>query len=211
MFKDFYKGSTIIFAGLLIGKLFAMASNVLMARLLNANYFGLFLLGLTVFNFISIPSNFGVPGIMPKFISEANSKKEYANLAYYASQGLLLTFMFSVILMIAVLFLSEWISNSFFHSAELIPVIRILAFAVPFNALIAVIISIHRGLENNYSKVILQDILLPVLKCLLFIVLFYFGLHLNAACYSFLSTNVIIFFISLFTILSVSHIKFKKF
>lgn len=211
MFKDFYKGSIIIFGGLIIGKFVAMANNVLMARLLSTHHFGIFLIGFTVFRFITIPANFGIPSIMPKFVSESIATKQYTELTRYVSQGLMVTFLFSTILAATAIVGADWIAHTIFHSDELGPVIKVMSIAVPFGVLFAVLIAIHRGLQKNFTKVILQDVLLLSSKCILFILLFYYGLNLKAAYFSFTASYIIVFCVALITVLAALRIKPVKF
>jgi len=207
--SPFFKGSILVLAGLFIGKLLAMANNVILARYLHAHDYGVILLGLSLFELANVPASSGVPSLLPKFIAEFRSKNQFNSIndIFLISLGscLILSFLIAILVILS----SNFISTIIFKVPELQSVLRILVFSIPLTVSSAIIISMFRGYELVKPRVFIQDILFPLLKILAFYFLFYFGLKLSAAYWSFLLANMVVFIFLLILLQKTFTLKFR--
>jgi O-antigen/teichoic acid export membrane protein len=209
MYKDFYKGSLVIFLGILLGKVLAMANNIILARYLHSHYFGVFLLGLSVFSLVSVASNLGIPGLLPKLLTDHRIKKQGSRINDLISISSTYCFLFSIFLSAILYIYASQISIKVFHSHELAGVLKPLSLVLPFSILTLVIIAVYRGYQQTIPKVILIDLLSPGLKILLFVIFFYFGLKLAAAYYAYALSIILVFIIALIVMTKKYQVKLK--
>jgi O-antigen/teichoic acid export membrane protein len=209
MYKDFYKGSLIIFIGILLGKALAMANKIILARYLQSHYFGVFLLGLSVFSLVSVASNLGIPGLLPKLLTDYKTQKQGFRINDLISISMTYCFLFSVFLSVLLYFFAPQISIKVFHSTELSSVLKVLSSVLPFSIVSLVIIAVYRGYQQTILKVILADLLPSGMCILIFVILFYFGLKLEAAYYAYGLSVMLVFIIALIVMIKNTQVRLK--
>lgn len=189
----FYKGSLIIIAGIVLNKILAMTNNIILARFLEPYYFGLFFLGISILEIISVPANFGIPGVLPKLVAQYKSQKNKGLIEKTVSVSLGICFIISLFFSIILFFYADMIAEDIFNSKELAPLLSVFAWLVPFYVNTFVLVSVLRGYQTSRLKVIYQDILPPGLKILFFILFFYAGFGFSAAYFAFAISTLVIF------------------
>ena len=189
----FYKGSLIIIAGIVLSKILAMTNNIILARWLEPYYFGLFFLGISILEILSVPANFGIPGVLPKLIAQYKSQNNKALIEKTVSVSLGICFIISLFFSIILFFGADLIAENIFNSKELAPLLSVFAWLIPFYVNTFVLISVLRGYQSPRLKVIYQDILPQSLKILFFLLLFYAGFGFKAAYFAFAISTLVIF------------------
>jgi len=189
----FYKGSLIIIAGIVLGKILAMTNNIILARCLDPYYFGLFFLGISILEILSVPANFGIPGVLPKLVAQYKAQNNKVLIEKTVSVSLGICFIISLFFSIILFSYADLIAKDIFKSKDLAPLLSVFAWLIPFYVNIFVLISVLRGYQAPHLKVLYQDILPQFLKILFFILLFYAGFGFKAAYFSFAISTLVIF------------------
>jgi O-antigen/teichoic acid export membrane protein len=192
MSKSIVHGSLIIFSGLILGKILAMANGIILARYLNAEKYGLFLLGLSIFGFLQIPAKHGAPSILPKFIAGYRVNNQFDTICDIISLTIGQCFFVAILLSLVTFFSAPYISEHIFNDPGLKNILKTLSFILPMAAITPVILSIFRGYKITRAKVIYENILQYLLRIPLFLIFFYAGFELSAAYFSFAITTVLL-------------------
>ncbi len=192
MFKKFIGGSLLIFSGQLSGKILAMLNSIILARYLHAHDYGLFLLGISIFQFFRIPSSLGIPSILPKSIAEYQGKKLFHKIESIFAVSLCNCISLAVFFAIVLFTLAPYISNNIFHSSRLQEILRTLSYLLPVAVIIPIILSVYRGYKITRTKIIFENILPHFLRIICFLLLFSLGLKLSAAYFAFIISSIFI-------------------
>lgn len=209
MSKNFIYGSFIVFVGLISGKVLAMTNSVILARYLNTDNYGLFLLGLSIFEFLRIPSNLGIPNILPKFVAEYKEKKQFLKISNIFSLSLGRSVLLSVFFGTITYALSPYISTHIFHDQGLEDVLKALSLILPVAIVIPVMLAVYRGYKITRAKVLFDNILPNLFRVLFFLIFFHTGFKLPAAYYSYIAATLLVFFLIRLDIRKTLKIDFK--
>ena len=76
---------------------------------------------------------------------------------------------------------APWFCENVLGKGELIPVLRLFAFSIPFTVLTYIFVSILRGLKESRFPVLIQEVTARLSRTVIFLLLFYLGLRLNGA------------------------------
>lgn len=209
MSKNFIHGSLLVFVGLISGKILAMANSIILARYLNADEFGLLLLALSILEFFRIPSNLGVPSILPKFVSEYKEKKQFDKISDIFSVSLVRCFIIALFFAIIIYVFSPHISKQIFHKPELSIILRTLSFILPVSVIIPVMLAMYRGYKITRAKVIFGSLLPYLFRIPIFLILFYAGVKLSAAYYAYIIATALIFIVIRIDIIKTLKVDFR--
>ena len=175
--KRIAKGAIIVFFGLLLSKTLAYLYVALLARLGSSEY-GTLSLALAIISFISIFAILGLKTGIVRYVSYYKGKQDYQKLKGTIISSLRLSLPINIVLMILLLIFSDEISISIFHNANLIPILRLFSFALPFITLSDIFLGIIIGFQKIQYKVLVKDILENIFKLVLTFVVIYFGYNL---------------------------------
>ena len=209
MIREFLKGSSIIFIGLVCSKLLALGNNIVLARFLGSSDFGLFLLGLSVFQLFTVIPNLGLSSVLPKFVSEYIELKESKKIEKISALCIGTSLFLGTVFGIISYNLAPLISVKIFHNNELINVLKILSFVIPISIITSVIMAIYRGYQKTIYKVALEDILSLVLKIVFFMCLFHAGFKLSAAYYAYVLASLMVLFLAVILVKNATMMKIK--
>jgi len=150
-FEVLIQGATVIFVGnfLGMGSLFLM--RLLSARYLRPGQYGLFVLGITFVNFITIVSLSGLPRGLARELPRTEYKSEI-----FVAAGLI-CIPISLILAAGTWFFAGEIER-LFGQQGLLRVLAIFSFSIPFLVVSKLTIGGIRGLENTKGKILIEDI-----------------------------------------------------
>jgi len=195
MLSRFLRGSSVIFAGLLVGKALTLLNSIVMARYLHAEYYGLFLLALTILDFARIPSNLGTPSILPKLISEYNEQQERHKVGRVVSSALGSSIALTVLLATLMILSAPFLSEHIFESPGLKDVLRALALVLPASVAVEILLAVYRGYQMTGASFVFRDTLPPTLRLSLFLIFFSIGYKIEAAYYAYFTAFMLILFI----------------
>jgi len=169
------------FFGDFFGKGLSYISQVVVARLLGAQLFGLYALGLTVYKFTSLIAqlglNNGIIHFVPKYQGNNNPQAARGTVL----SGLLLSFSAGVLLATGIYFSAPWVAETIFNDASFAGVLRTYSFGIPFFALMMVALYSTRAQKVMKYFVYVKNFQLPTLFLLMFALFYLFGLRLYGA------------------------------
>lgn len=168
------KGAGIVFFGSVFWLSFEFLSRVIIARHYSIAEYGVFNLALTVLSIALILATLGFQNSLPREVAFYR-EKEPSKVGDLISTALIIVALNSIIWVIVLILGAESIAQ-IFHDTRLVQALRIMAFALPFFALIIVIVAISRGFGRVRELVYFQNTAYP----LLFFILIVTGIFLNA-------------------------------
>ncbi len=173
---DAAKGSGIIFSG----KMFTFANRfviaILLARLLGAEQYGLYNLALTAITVGSGLTLLGLRDTTVRYVSLFASRKDEVGLWGVIQVTLGLTFILSVMAGIGLYLLADPIAQQIFKEPQLGPLLRLSSLIIPLFTLIEILAAATRGFKNMKYTTISQDIVQPLLRLVLVIIISFIGL-----------------------------------
>jgi len=174
------KGTAIAFVGSILGKGIDYTGQILFARLLGAEAFGLYALGITILNLSSALPRLGLDGAVLKYIPIYSSVRDDRKV-----EGTLIT---AVVLPLvagsiigAALFLGSGKLAAIINKFELEGVIKIFSLGVPLMSGLVVTALATRGFQKTQYYVYAYELFLPTAKILLFLGSYLLGFKLYGA------------------------------
>ncbi|EHP86158.1 flippase [Methanotorris formicicus] len=167
------KGTGIIFAGTIISMFFGFLSMTIIARHFSTEEYGVFNLALTILSIALVITTLGIPNSLPREIA-FYKEKESSRVKELISTALIIVALNSLAIMMFLIFGSGFIAQVF-NEERLAYALKIMAFALPFSALIGVIISTIQGFGRVREKVYFQNVVYPTV----FLVLVVAGVFLR--------------------------------
>ncbi len=153
------RGTGIVFAGTIISMFFGFLSRALIARYFSVGEYGVFNLALTVLSIALVVATLGFQNSLPREVAYYR-EREPSRVRNLISTALTIALLNSLIWAI-ILFLEAESISQIFKDERLVYALRIIVFALPFWALIAVITSISRGFGRVREQVYFQNIVYP--------------------------------------------------
>ncbi|MDD5455270.1 MAG: flippase [Candidatus Ratteibacteria bacterium] len=191
------KGGGITLIGSLIGKVIFFLSQIIIARFLGIEQFGLYALGFTVVKICEIISKFGLHTGGMRFVSIY--KDENPNKLKGVLISAILLSLLNGLIIGGVLFLfSKSISNSIFHKPELAPVLQLFSLSIVFVTALNVSSSLLRGFHTTKYTVYTTDIIQPVSNLILIIFFSLIGFKLNGVISAFTLSHFFAFIMAVF-------------
>lgn len=156
-------GTGLVLLGTVVSQILAFIPRVMVVRYLSRSEYGLLALGLAVVTVLATVSTLGFINAVPRFLARALGQGDHgmaratvrASVRLVALAGLALGLL---------LFLAAPYVAAFFHKPSLAIVVKVLALLVPCTALLNLLVTIARGLEDVKAKVYFQDIAPVVLR-----------------------------------------------
>lgn len=175
------KGGVIAFAGNLFGYCIRFAFGIVIARLLGAELFGLYSLGMTIPEIAGTIALLGLGAGLARYIPIAITKNDESRLRGLIQVGIAIPGLAGLALALVIFLSANLISVRLYDQPALTPVLRLASWAIPLFALINVLEAITQGFKRMEYKVYSVDITLPVLKLLLTVVLVVAGMGVMGA------------------------------
>ncbi len=189
-FNNIAKKAGLSVVGIIFANLFGYAISAVITRNLGANQYGLYVLATQLTMLIGVVSAFGLPRGAIRYISFFEGKSDFSGIKGVILFGMKTTFFSGLFFGILLFFLSPFISNHIYGNAGLVPVFRILAIAIPFSSLSAMILASLIGLKMIKYQVLIDNIFRQIIWLSLLLLLFALGMELIGVLWVF---NFIIF------------------
>jgi len=155
------RGTGIVFAGTVISMFFGFLSRAVIARYFSTGEYGVFNLALTVLSIALVIATLGFRNSLPREVA-FYKEREPSRVKDLISTALIIIILSSLILTVLLVIFSGEISL-IFQDERLLHALKVVAFALPFSALIGVIISVSQGFGRVREKVYFQNIVYPTL------------------------------------------------
>lgn len=175
------KGAGVNFLGKITGGIIQYLSLIILARLLGVSTFGLFVLGVTVIEFVAVFGRLGLDGAVVKFVSLYNAVHDNSRTKGTIIEALKYSFLSGTILASVLWILPKLLYTNLFNKPGLPETIKILAFSLPFSALLIVALNSTQGFKTMSYTVFGQNLFNPAVNLLLFIIFFLAGFKLYGA------------------------------
>lgn len=174
-----------IFITFLFSKVFFYLYRVVIARYLGVEAYGLFSIIGMLFPFFATIANLGLERGIIRFISHYEAKNKINRIKGIILDSIVIVIPASIILSIIIYFSSEKIAMVIFHNANLIRLIKILSFSIPFASISAVIASYMQGKEKAVDVSVINNIINSLFKLVIVSLFIYFGFGLDSISYSY--------------------------
>jgi len=211
--RQIAKGGGIIFIGYIVLGSFDFLYKVLIARYLSPEDYGVLSLGLVILGVSVTISRLGFSQAFKKYIPEYRTKDMPGKIKNLIIFGLGLSFLISLIIALLIYFFSGNIST-FFSADDLIPVLKIFSFVIPFYVLLYLLLDVFLSFKKAKERVLVDTIGRGVLIFVLTLLVIFFGGKLTDVCYVYLFSYIISTFASFFIletkIFSISQNKFSR-
>ena len=189
VFKVLFLGVIFSFIGIVVNLVGGIVLKIILARLLGPEEFGLVNLSLAVLVLVSSLSLMGYQNGVTRFTAFYKGQGEKGKIKTTIKLVWKIVLFSSCLGGLIVYLFSGKIGVNIFHDPKLIPVLKILAFAIPLLALSSIFNAGLRGLKKIHLVVITDRIVWRIMPLVLISLLFvFFNLQLNDVAYSFLIT-----------------------
>ncbi|MDY7035453.1 MAG: flippase [Thermodesulfobacteriota bacterium] len=199
-FKDILKGSGVILSMTIGGAFIGFLLRMMLTRRLEVEDFGLFYAIIGFLSPISLLKNFGVNRAMTKFLPEFQQAGSLNRMKEALNWGMLVSITTSLMVTLPFFFLSNWISEGFFHAPQASEYFRIMLVYLVIGTMGGVFAAFFHGLKR--PLLLSFRSLFPPLF-ILSVVFFYAGVNLSELCFVYLSAEAIVLFFSIFVLLRV--------
>ena len=180
----------IAFLGGIAGKGLLYLLQLLLARWLGPAAYGLYSLGVMTLTAAVLVAGLGLYVGAMRHVAIHNTDVRLGRLKETVLDASTILALTSVIAGFLLFFNAEWLSQLFSKPA-LAPVLRLLAFALPFAAFSRLLASIANGLGKMKYRVVIEDLILPVSMISLALLLSLRGLKLLDATSAYLIASVL--------------------
>lgn len=188
--KKVAKGTGFTLFGSSIGKGLFFLCQIILARYLGTEAFGLYSVGFAVVKICEIIARLGLNTGGMRFVSiykDENASKLKGVLISATGISLLNGFFISFILY----FFSHIIAQKVFKKPELAGTLQLFAFSIPFLGGTMVVSSLLQGFHTTKHSVYTREFIQPVINIVLVIILYYAGFGLHGVIYAFIFSNVL--------------------
>jgi len=192
------KSSLFVFIGYVLAKILGYSYRIIIARFFGPEIYGLFLLTIMIILwFVSLFSLGLFEGIL-RFIPIYRGKKEINKIRYLFKFSIIILFISSIFAGFLLFLLSGFISINLFHNSDLILILKLSSFIIPFFILSYGFLSIINAYEKIKVHTIISDFLFNFIKLSFLIFFILIGMRVNGVIISYLLGILGIFFISYF-------------
>jgi len=165
------KGGGVLMFGRLVTYVARFVITFALARLMGAENYGLYNLAISAAMIAGAISVFGLDTTMTRYIAILNGRKDRHGVWGAIQLGIGGALFLSVLTSTVLFSLSSLIAESAFHDSRLTPLLQIASLTVPFLAMSDVLAGATRGFKRMSDTVIAQNIVQPLIRLILIIVL----------------------------------------
>lgn len=175
------KGAGFSFLGQVISTGLKYLTQVILAGLLGAETFGLYTLGMVIYQLVELFPRMGLETGAIRYVSLYYTSHDQKRLKGVLLQAVGLPFISGLMFGVGLFLASRPIAQLLFAQPALVPVLQIFAIALPFGASMMAGVFATTGFQIVTYKVVIWEILFPLLSLILSVVLIYAGWGLKGA------------------------------
>jgi O-antigen/teichoic acid export membrane protein len=182
--REVVKGGGIIFVSLFLSYLFAFIYQILAARYLSVEDFGLFSMGIAVLSLGMALGQFGMANAAKRFVSYHLSRNEHAAVRGTIIAACSISLICTIIIAATVFLLADFISISIFSLPKFAPVLKVFAVAMPFSNLLLLFEELFLAFRRPVYKAVVETGMDKVVKVLLLLAIMFAAgtvLHVSLA------------------------------
>ncbi|MFW6383311.1 MAG: oligosaccharide flippase family protein [Nanoarchaeota archaeon] len=173
--QEIVKGAGIVFIGTFLSYFLSFIYNLIAANYLSVEEFGMLTTGIMVLSISLVLAKLGMPNGAKRFVSFYLAKNDYKRVKGIIYSSYFIVGIFSVLTGLVVFLFSGMIAEKIFHSAELAPVLRVFALAIPFSSIILLSAAVSLGFRKAIYKVVVEAGAEKGLRILFFVIVMLLG------------------------------------
>lgn len=168
------KASIIIFIGMILGTLVGLVNQIIFARILGPDLYGIFNLATSIISIFTAFCTFGIVGSLPRFIPYYLGKNDENTVSSIIKFSLKFTLLTSLLSGVILALLSPNMA-SFFQKELLSTVLILFGLTLPILVLPNILESIIRGFKASEYKIYIFEIGLRIVTLLIFVLFIWIG------------------------------------
>ncbi|HEW90936.1 MAG TPA: hypothetical protein ENF81_00100, partial [Thermotogaceae bacterium] len=172
------KQAGLVFSTRVAGYLLGFISQAVFARLLGADEFGVYSLGLAIANVGVLFAVFGLGSGMTRFLGEYLGKKDFAKAKGTIIEGFRITFLLSILFAVIITSFRKWIAVDVLKEPRLISIIPWFSIVLILLAISNLVRGMFRGLKKPSVYFAFKEVFERLLRVGIFILLYLFGIRL---------------------------------
>jgi O-antigen/teichoic acid export membrane protein len=196
--SDIAKGAGIVFLGTTLGTILKYIFELIVARNLGTNLFGLFFLGLAFLKVGEIISTLGLHRGVLRYIALFRGEGDIRRTKGTIILSLRIAIIVGIVICILIIFFSSFISENIFKKAELAPVLKMFSLIIPFTTLTTILVFSSQGFKIMKYRVYVREIFEPTIRIIGVVVIFLLGYRLFGTIFVFNISIVIGLFLAFF-------------
>ncbi len=178
------KGATVLFWGTIFWSGASYGFNIYIARVLGVDSYGIYSLGLTIFNIFASFSLLGLDYGVMRYVALYHGEKDQKKVKGTILSALGIVSVIGFLIGFLIFIFSTNISSNIFHQQELGKVLKLFSIAIPFFGLTSIFLYASQGFQVMKYRVYVINIWEPLGKLCLTALFFLFGLRLIGAVFS---------------------------
>jgi len=201
------KGTSVSLFGEIGHVIILYVYGIVIARFVGASNFGIFFLGITIFNLIVLFSTCGIEDGLMRFLGIYVQNKEMHKAMGVIRFSIILAVSLGILCGFLCFYFSDLIAGKIFHKPNLATVLRFLSVGVPILSFVTASLASIRGFKIIGPYIFVRKIFLPLISLIFAIVVLIMGYELKGlsaayilalSCSAVLSTYLILSFIMKF-------------
>jgi len=196
--KSVAKGAGIVSLGLIFSNFAGYLFNVVTARFLGSDGYGVISLAVAVVGFLAPLCVLGIDSGIKRYVAFYRGKGDESRTKGTITSGLKIVLLPTVFISILLFIFSEPIAIRVFNEPAASFVFRIFALALPFKILLKTLISITDAFQEMKYRVVSYYVMRKGTRILLVLGFFYVGLEILGAAYAIMLSYVLGFSTALF-------------
>jgi O-antigen/teichoic acid export membrane protein len=194
--KKVATGAGVTLIGHSLGRGLLFLSQIIIARFLGIEGFGLYALGFAAVKVCEIISKLGLDTGGMRFVS-IYRRENPSKLKGVLISSVVISLLSGTFIGLTIYFLSGEISQYIFRKPELTEPLKLFALSIPFVAGTTVATSLMQGFHTTKYTVLTRDFILPITNIVLIIWFHYAGLGLSGVIYAFILSNIVAFIVGI--------------
>jgi len=207
---DITKKSSYVFLGKIIGVIFGLIMNLVIARLYGAKLYGRFIYIYTFISFFPSLTSLGLRNGLIYFIPKYTTNNDNENRNTLIINSFILTSLLSIIVIFIISLNSDFISANLLNNSELSPLIKIMSPLIILLTLNTISQGVFRGKMEIKDFIIGKDLLMPSIKLVVVTVLYFLGLRIEGLILGYYIGFIVLIVYYLFKIILNNNIELKN-
>ena len=201
--KQVAKGGIIAFGGNVIGKVFGLALNIMLGRMLGAGGYGLYALGMSVMGIVQSVASLGLSSGVVRFSAMYHGEGDKARIKGTILAALGISIISSIVVSLILFVCANMIASRLFDKPQLTWILKIFALAIPFAVITGIAGAFAQSFRRIEYQIIVGSIFRPFVNLILVSLFFYLGFRLAGVVYGVLISVVLSSGLSFFYLLKI--------
>ena len=180
------KGATVTFIGMMAESLIRYIYMIVIARMLGAELFGLFMLGFTIIIMANLLSRLGLECGVTKHVSLFNGVSDRPRMKGAIVQSLKFSILAGIIVSLVFFFASGFISIHIFKKPQMEQLLKLLIISLPFLSFTIIVLAATRGFQIMKYWTCGMSIFLPMVNLLLVVLFVHLGFRIKGVALAYL-------------------------